>query len=249
MYISYSLWGTNKVYTYGLVESVLRNKEILPEWTVRVHYNDTVPEHIITWLKQQDNVQLVHHEGSECKASNMFWRFEDLFLPDTTVLVRDADSRISDRELGFIKEWLASDRNFHIIRDAKTHTVPIVGGAFGCRNNCLRYITTPSGLKNVNLPPFQFNDGLKLMQQFYKNLPAPRDHYNMDQMFLYSYVYPQVVHQSMVHCSYHAYEPFAKRVSPVEKGHCVEIQTDCPIATRIFEGEGAETNFERVGAY
>lgn len=249
MYISYSLWGSNKVYTYGLVENVLRNKKILPAWKVRVHHNDTVPENVLTWLKQQDNVELVHHEGSECKASNMFWRFEDLFLPDTTVLIRDADSRISDRELGFIQEWLDSDRDFHFIRDAETHKVCIPGGLLGCRNNCLRYIAGSSGLRNVNLPPLQFHDGLSFMRQFYQNLPAPRDHYNMDQIFLYTYVYPQVVHQSMVHCSYNAYEPFARKVDPVDTGFCGEIEKHCPEATKIFEGEGAESTFERVAAY
>ena len=102
MYISYSLWGTNKVYTYGMIENVLDAKKYYDGWTVRVHYNDTVPTEIIKWLCDQDNVELIHHQGSKMKASNMFWRFEDFFMEDTTVLIRDADSRITEREVGFV---------------------------------------------------------------------------------------------------------------------------------------------------
>ena len=51
MYISYSLWGENKVYTYGIIENVLDAQKFYKGWIVRVHYNDTVPQNIIDWLK------------------------------------------------------------------------------------------------------------------------------------------------------------------------------------------------------
>lgn len=234
MYISYSLWGSNKVYTYGIIENALQVGRLLPEWTLRVHYNDSVPDNIVNWLKNAPNVHLIHHEGADCKASNMFWRFEDLFLHDTTVLIRDADSRITVREARLIREWLASDKDFHIIRDHPGHKVPILGGTMGCRNNCLKYIGTPSGLRDVNAPPIQFNDGLTLMRNFYKNVPLPRDMYNLDQIFLYTYVYQVVVYRSMIHCSHNAYEPFAKRIEPVDTGFVGEVVEKCPEAATIF---------------
>jgi hypothetical protein len=244
MFISYSLWGDNKVYTYGLVENVLNNRRLLPQWTTRVHHNDTVPSNILEWLKAQDDVQLVRHEGSGRKASNMFWRFEDLFLKNSTVLVRDADSRITVREVRLINEWLESDKDFHIIRDGETHRVPILGGTMGCRNNCLEYITSPTGLRDVNLPPLQFNDGLSFMQQFIAQVPPPRDAYNIDQIFLYHYVYPQVATRAMIHCSYNAYEPFAKRIDPVEKGFVGEVAENCPEAAEIFND--TDVSFTRL---
>ena len=247
MFISYSLWGTNKVYTYGIVENALQLAALLPDWTLRVHYNDSVPVNIVNWLKGRDNVQLIHHDGEECKASNMFWRFEDLFLPDTTVLIRDADSRISVREVRLIKEWLETDKDFHVIRDHPEHKVPILGGTMGCRNNCLKYIGTPSGLRNVNAPPIQFNDGLAFMQNFYRNVPLPRDAYNLDQIFLYTYVYPVVAYNCVVHCSHNAYEPFAKRIEPVDTGFVGEVVEECPEAAKIF-GD-TESSFKRIAAF
>jgi hypothetical protein len=48
----------------------------------------------------------------------MLWRFRPAFEEDDTiVLVRDADSRLSRRERAAVEDWLASDFDFHIMRD------------------------------------------------------------------------------------------------------------------------------------
>jgi hypothetical protein len=244
MFISYSLWGDNKVYTYGIVESVLNNRRLLPEWTTRVHHNDTVPSNILEWLKAQEDVQLVRHEGSECKASNMFWRFEDLFLKDAVVLIRDADSRVSVREVRMVNEWLASDKDFHVIRDHQGHRVPILGGTMGCRNNCLEYIGRPTGLRDVNAPPLEFQEGLSFMREFVAQVPPSRDMYNLDQIFLYHYVYPQVATRAMIHASHNAYEKFAKRVEPKDTGFVGEVVEECAEAAKIFND--VDVSFTRL---
>ena len=246
-YISYSVWGDNKVYTYGIIENVLDAKKFYEGWIVRVHYNDTVPQNVVDWLKTQDNVELVHHPGTKKKASNTLWRFEDLFIKDAVTMIRDADSRITERELTLVDDWLRSDKDFHIVTDHRHHTCPIIAGAFGVRNNCLEYIGIPTGTNNVNEPPLQFVPGLELMQSFLKNLPEHRDEYIVDQIFLAQYVYKYVANKSMVHCSHNAYEPFAKRLHPVESGFLIEVITECPRAAEIM-GD-TETKFERVGAY
>jgi hypothetical protein len=248
MFISYSLWGSNKVYTYGIVENVILASTLYHGWIVRVHHNDTVPENILQWLREQPNVQLIHHPGTELKASNMFWRFEDFFLPNTTVIVRDADSRISPREVRLVNEWLASDKNFHVIRDHDTHTVPIMGCSGGCRNNCLEYMHAKSNANNVNECPLVFFKSEDFLKDFLKNMPSDADKYNIDQIFLYHYVYPLIVGNLMVHSvAKNAYEPFAKVIEPVEKGFVGSIVTECKEASKIFGDD--QTDFERVAAY
>ena len=246
-YISYSLWGDNKVYTYGVIENVLDAKKYYEGWIVRVHYNDTVPSNIIDWLKTQDNVEVVHHPGTIKKASNTLWRFEDLFIKDATTIVRDADSRITERELILVDDWLKSDKDFHIVRDHKHHTCPIGAGAFGMRNNCLEYVGIPTGTTSVNEAPLQFVPGLALMNAFLRDLLEHRNEYIVDQIFLAQYIYKYIANKSMVHCSHNAYEPFAKRIHPVETGFVGEVVTECPRAAEIM-GD-SETTFERVGAY
>jgi hypothetical protein len=111
----------------------------------------------------------------------------------------------------------------------------------------LEYIGVSTGARNVNQCPLQFVPGLELMNNFLVNLPEHRDVYIVDQMFLFAYVYPYVANKSMIHCSHNAYEPFAKKLDPVETGFMVEVVTDCSRAAEIM-GD-TENNFERVGAY
>jgi hypothetical protein len=246
-YITYSLWGDNKVYTYGIIENVIDARKYYDGWIVRVHYNDTVPTGIIDWLKKQDNVEVMYHPGTKKKASNTLWRFEDLFIKDAIVLSRDADSRFSEREVKLVNEWLDSTKDFHIIRDHKHHMVPILAGTFGCRNNCLEYIGVPSGARNINQCPLQFVPGLEFMRSFLQNLPQERDVYIVDQMFLFAYVYPYVANKSMIHCSHNAYEPFALKIDHVDEGFVGEVVTNSPRAAQIMDDN--ESNFERVAAY
>ena len=246
-YISYSVWGDNKVYTYGIIENVLDAKKYYEGWIVRVHYNDTVPSNIIDWLKSQDNVEVVYHPGTETKASNTLWRFEDLFIKDAVIISRDADSRFTDREVKLVNEWLNSCKDFHIIRDHKHHMVPILAGTFGCKNNCLEYIGISGPLRNINSVPISFVKGLEILEAFKKNIPPGQDKYLVDQIFLAQYVYNYIISNTMLHCSHNPYEPFAIKIDPVETGFVGEVVTKCLRAAEIMED--TENEFERVGAY
>jgi hypothetical protein len=107
-YISYSVWGDNKVYTYGIIENVLDAKKYYDGWVVRVHYNDTVPTNIIDWLKKQDNVEVIHHPGTKTKASNTLWRFEDLFIKDANCHIQGRRLKnYTYEKLDCVNEWLA----------------------------------------------------------------------------------------------------------------------------------------------
>jgi hypothetical protein len=246
-YITYSVWGDNKVYTYGIVENVLDAKKYYEGWIVRVHYNDTVPSNIIDWLKTQDNVEVIHHPGTKKKASNTLWRFEDLFIKDAVVISRDADSRFTEREINLVNEWLNSTKDFHIIRDHRHHMVPILAGTFGCRNNCLEYIGIPGPLRNINSIPMSFVKGSEALDSFKNTIPPSQDKYLVDQIFLAQYVYNYVINNTIIHCAYNAYEPFAIKIDPVETGFVGEVFTNCSRAAEIM-GDN-EKEFERVGAY
>jgi hypothetical protein len=207
--ISFSLWGDNSKYTLGMVENVKLAKEIYPGWTVRIHYNDSVPSPIIKWLLDRGNVDLVRHEGKLHSFKNCFWRIEDIFSNDT-VIVRDADSRLNIREKLAVEEWLSSDKDFHIMRDHPEHKCPVLAGMFGCRNNAYKYIVFANGNKNYNGCPCNFLDAKEQFDKHVNNLPPNEDAYMVDQRYLYRFVYPFVILNSMVHASYNKYEPFAK---------------------------------------
>lgn len=248
MYISYSLWGSNEVYTYGMIENVLLAKEIYKGWKVRIHYNDTVPIKVIEWLGNQDNVMMIHHEGSGTVASNMFWRFYDLFIPNTIVLIRDADSRLSLHEKDMVDEWLNSNKDFHVIRGHPDHKVPILGGTCGCRNNLLEYIHVSSGTNSINASPRSFIMAGSFLNLYIDKLPTEKNRYNADQKFLYHYVYPTVASSLFVHSvKDNAYEPFAKIIETRGTGFMGDIVTECPLASQIMGDE--RTVFIREPAY
>ena len=52
-------------------------------------------------------------------------------------IFRDADSRLGPRELFAVNQWLASGLGFHVMRDHKQHSVPVLGGMFGTKRGVL----------------------------------------------------------------------------------------------------------------
>lgn len=247
-FISYSLWGDNKVYTYGMVENVLLARKYFPMWIVRIHYNTTVPEEIIKWLGEQPNVSLVKHKGEEKRCANTLWRYNDLMIGidddyGSTVIYRDCDSRLSEREANLVNEWLRSNRDCHIIRDHPGHTVPILAGTFGARNKLIKYVPNKINPNDINKPPCQFIDGKSLFINYLANITPEKDTYLVDQRFL-AHLYPLVISRAFVHCSYNKYEPFAVDIDRLETGYVGEIIYTAPNASRIF-GENEDTVYER----
>jgi hypothetical protein len=111
----------------------------------------------------------------------MFWRFWASEDTDVDIfLSRDCDSRFSDREISAIKEWLESDKDFHIMRDHPYHTVQILGGMWGCRNGLMRKIGLVKMIESWN--------------QFQRK--------GVDQDFLGRCVYPLVVNNAMEHSEF-----------------------------------------------
>jgi hypothetical protein len=104
-------------------------------------------------------------------------------------LSRDTDSRIEPKEIKAIKDWLKSDKNFHIIRNHPMHKRKILAGLWGCRNKIL-----------VPL----FNDYINYISKPYK-----ANNWIVDEIFLENIVYPYVMKLNTVYvnASHNRYEP------------------------------------------
>lgn len=137
--IAYSLWGEEKIYWSGALENIKINKILFPTWINRFYVDDSCNVELINSIKGE-NVEIVLIKSKE-SFSGMFWRFYAASDPEVDIfLSRDCDSRISNREFMAIKEWIESDKDFHIMRDHPYHTVPILGGMWGCRKGIMRDI-------------------------------------------------------------------------------------------------------------
>jgi hypothetical protein len=194
--ISFSLWGNNPKYTIGAIRNAELAKEIYPDWICRFYVGEDVADEIKTSLLDL-NSEIVEMGGSDWNG--MFWRF---FAADSDdiVISRDTDSRLGQREKAAVDEWLASDKDFHIMRDHPYHATAILGGMWGCRNGILK------GIKQMihNYDVREFNNK-----------------YQVDQNFLREVIYPIVWDESIVHDEFFYHCPFPKNAPERTKSYFV----------------------------
>lgn len=186
--IAFSLWGDKNMYWIGALKNIELAERYFPGWICRFYIDKKSNVELISTIKGK-NVEVVLVDKNE-DYDGMFWRFKASWEPDVDIyLSRDTDSRITEREVEAIKEWLTSDKDFHIMRDHPYHTVPILGGMWGCRNGLMRKI----GLQEK-------------IEEWMKN--KKNDKKGVDQDFLGDVIYPIVYSTCFEH------DPFFKYSNP-----------------------------------
>jgi len=177
--ISYSLWGELPMYWVGAVENIKLCNKFFPGWIVRFYVDSNCRQDLIDTLIG-DNVEIILVESKD-SFHGMFWRFWAADDPNVDIMLcRDCDSRISEREVEAINEWLLSDKDFHIMRDHPYHVVQILGGMWGCRNGIIR---------NLNI--------ISLIEQW--NQYSRK---GIDQDFLGQIIYPKILDRAFEHSEF-----------------------------------------------
>lgn len=182
--ISFSLWGKNPRYTIGAIRNTELAKEIYPDWICRFYTGEDVESHIKQRLLDND-AEIVEMGGGDWNG--MFWRFLAANKKCDVMISRDSDSRLSYREKMAVDDWLASDKDFHIMRDHQYHATEILGGMWGVRNGLLNGIIDM--IANYDTREFD-------------------NKYQVDQNFLKEVVYPLVHNKAMVHDEFFTRHPF-----------------------------------------
>lgn len=184
--ISYSLWGDDLKYWAGAKKNVELARRHFPGWISRFYVQDDLTNKGNKLLDEFHAASIgadveICHVHSKGRFHGMFWRFWAAGDEDTNLMLcRDTDSRLSQREAAAVSEWLASDKDFHIIRDHPYHTMEIMGGTWGCRNGILR------------------NIDIKQKIEEWPNYKTK----GCDQEFLAAVVYPRVSMYSYEHSSF-----------------------------------------------
>jgi hypothetical protein len=171
--IAFSLYGVWAKYTVNAVVNCMLAPAVYPGWVCRFYVDDTVPLGILALLRSFEHVELVQMPRHQ-NAAAMLWRFLPAGEPGVDAMIsRDADSWLGSREAACVQDWLASGREFHIIRDHCYHTQPIMGGLWGARRGALPEIA-------------------KWVADFSR-------YGTYDQGFLAKRVYPLAVSRSLIH--------------------------------------------------
>jgi len=202
--VSYSLWGNNKMYWNGALYNIELVKKYYPDFICRFYIDKCCDQKLIDSIEESDKVEKVIINNKPDVFYGMFWRFFAADDKDVDIMLsRDCDSRISEREVAAVREWLSSDKDFHIMRDHPLHGIPILAGMWGCRNGILRDIGLSSKIDQWN--------------QF--------DKYGVDQDFLRDIVYPLIKSQSMEHDEFFNFNSCKKKfpIGRIDMGFVGEI--------------------------
>jgi hypothetical protein len=186
--ITFSLWGNNPTYNIGAIRNAEIARQVYPDFECWFYiHRDTVPSETIEQLQKFDNVKIIFKEGDLNNCKPMMWRFEAIDEPNVEIMMsRDTDTRIWNREVIAVNEWLNSGKLFHIMRDHPEHCTTILGGMFGTKKileiqNWISIIDTFKQYSNVQY----------------------------DQDFLRDCIYPIIKNNALIHASFHKYEDYA----------------------------------------
>lgn len=175
-WISFSLYGSELLYSQGLIASIESYQVLFPGWRPVVFTGDSVDHQILNTLEDEIGALVVPMREYPENSSAMLWRYLAVDLvAGQAVIFRDADSLATPRERSAIDEWLALGKDAHIMRDHENHTLPIMGGMWGMR--------LPSKLKMTSL-----------ISDY-----GPDHEFSGDQRFLRSVVYPLISKSCVVH--------------------------------------------------
>lgn len=178
--IAFSLWGEERRYTQGAIANAGMSAAIYPGWTCRFYHDRTVPPEVLERLRAL-GAQVVLMPDRRGPQEGLFWRF--FVAGDEGVdrfLCRDCDSRLNSQEANAVAAWLASNRPFHIMRDAVFHTELIMAGMWGGGGGAFKSIE-------------------RLCRAFYRP-----DHGRWaDQDFLRLEIWPRIKGRALIHDSYY----------------------------------------------
>lgn len=184
--LSFSLYGDNPKYTIGAIKNSELREKFYPDWQMRVYHNDSVPNYVLEQL-EANNVVLINTKVDR-NVCNAMWRFAPASEEEVEYFIsRDCDSRIFERDVAAVEEWIASGKDFHIIRDHPGgHAWEISAGMWGAKGG------------------------------FIENIKEKMDHYiqtsswvtdrAVDQRFLQEIIYPQALTSLFVNDEYFNYE-------------------------------------------
>jgi hypothetical protein len=207
--ISYCLWGNNPKYIDGLYRNVCIIKEKLPGYRVYLYVNKNYYIDIDGFTVIRTN-----HDGNYL----MFDRFRP--VGDITYS-RDLDSPILDREIEAMKEFEASDKGIHVMRDHPYHRARILGGTLGIKKGAVRGIN-----KLIDNHIYKYND-----------------EWFSDQIFLNDIIYPMVKDNMLIHSSINFYTDEKPTPFPTER---VGDEFVGMILPRVYEHHAVLRNAENI---
>lgn len=192
--IACCLFGDEPRYCFGATRLAKDAKSIYPGWAVRMYVGASVPEATVEQLLRE-GCDVINVDLPEDRSAAL-WRFSAVSDPKLdTVIVRDVDSRITMREAQAVADWLASGRQFHIMRDHPGHAVEMMAGMWGVHPDA------------------------PVRRLFKRVLDVRTPSFTADQEWLRNFVYPMARHDALIHDSIYSVENARRRFPDARVGY------------------------------
>lgn len=186
---SFTLFGGEDKYCKGLLKNIAVIETTYPGWEAWIYCGEGIPEDIYFCLHTFKCVKLI--PTGQTGMVNKFYRFFAIDTPEVEIcIVRDADSRIYERDRACIHDFLHSEKVVHIIRDHPNHHHRMMAGMWGIKKEALFFLETR--IQDLFEP--------------WKQTQPPGDFWS-DTLFLCEVVYPKIALVSMIHDEIHHFEP------------------------------------------
>jgi len=165
--IAMSLYGGESRYTAGVIRNAHLVRQNFPGWNLWIYIESpmsskypVVPENVISQLVSL-GAEVHYISPEDDMIPPMMWRF--LVADDAAVdwfIVRDADSRLTQRDAAAVATWMQSGRAFLCVRDHPSHALYAVsGGLWGGRAPLLRLVLRRSWASMMHgVPAGYLND-------------------------------------------------------------------------------------------
>lgn len=181
-YVSFSLYGACSRYHIGAIRNAEQISKFYSGFVPVFYIGPGVPDSCIHNLEKL-GAKIVYGDPKIIPNPRM-WRFLAFEIPQADiVLVRDVDSRFSDREVRAVEQWLKSGRLFHVMRDYSGHGDLIQAGMWGWKKE---------------LGTLGIQDGII---NFLKD-SSGGDEAGWDQKLLAEAIWPKIKHSVMQHDSF-----------------------------------------------
>ncbi len=188
--ITYSLFGTDPFYIDGAISCAESVKEFYPDWTARFYVSTSVKDSVRELLSKTGS-EVVIKDKSEEGSLGLFWRFYPISDPAYEyVIIRDTDSRFTNREVVAVNDWIDSNRTMHVIRDHPNHQSVVMGGLWGIKGGHFLNME-----ERVN----------KWRRNCAWTLDKSYNQYGGDQTFLSEVVYPEFKDDVLIHSEHVSY--------------------------------------------
>lgn len=135
--ISFCLWGEDWKYVHGMYANIILAPQIYPGWDVWIYADRATIDRTQPFFEDTEcSYTMIEQPIADWRL--MLSRFKAILDPQVEVMIsRDADSRLSPREATAVREWLSSGKGVHTMHDHPHHTVPMLGGMWGCRYDAI----------------------------------------------------------------------------------------------------------------